>query len=824
MSLLVQAHVAQAAHDVMASWPIGSFIALNPLAAHESTRFENIAEPGVALTQTLPRYHAQFASGRITRADLITALRERIGELAGLPVIELGGMAWSAEEILVAELLRPDTRPPTPRTSPPADPLEQHITKWVAAFVDPDPQWPIPGRQHGFYRAWHALAVHDPHLTRLARRRIRSLPDRALPALTATLTHLGVGDTTTVETLTAELAALPGWTSDLKWRSEHNSDIDLTEYLAVRLALRHALDLPLPPSAAHPTPAGEETPAPGRELWERAEQISATLATAPTRAEVAMVARILILHAPADHPFTWQAAYDGHYRAALLQSITQSSTAPDRPAVQVVMCIDPRSEGVRRHLETQPGVETLGFAGFFGVPVRFTSHQGRGAVDSLPALLRPRHAVTESPTSPQRAHRRGQGLRFIDAAAHAPHTTENATATPFALAETAGWFYGAATFTRTLTPGLHHTLTRTWRTLIAPPSSSEVTVSDAFSLEERATLAEAAVTMMGLHQFAPLIVLTGHGSTSTNNLYQSALDCGACGGNPGAVNARAAAAIFNDPTVRAALAPRGITIPQDTIFVAALHNTVADTITVLDPHLVPSTHAAELAKFSTRARDAADLLVRERATGLPGAHPHQSLARLRARAHDWAEVYPELGLAGNAAMIIGPREMTASVNLHRRVFLHSYRAEMDPGGTGLETILTAPMIVAQWINHQYYFSTLNPDLLSAGTKTIHNAIGGIGVLAGHSGDLRRGLPWQSVAVGDNYLHEPLRLSVIIQAPLERIGDIISGNQVLRDLFDNDWITLTARPSPNTPWHRYTRYGWSSPPAHTHSKENRSCTD
>ncbi|MGK0741997.1 DUF2309 domain-containing protein [Leucobacter sp. Z1108] len=824
MSLLIQAHVAQAAHDVIAVWPIGSFIALNPLAAHESTRFENIHEPGITLTQTLPRYRAQYASGRITRPDLISALHERIGELDGFPVLELGRMAWSAAEILVEEMLRSDSRPPTPRTLSAADPLEQHVTKWVAAFVDPDAQWPIPGRRDGFYSAWHALSVHDPHLSRLARRRIRSLPDQALPALTAALTHLGVADGATVQTLTAELAALPGWTSYLKWRSEHSGDIDLTEYLAVRLALRHALDLPPRPLSPRPGPDGDHPPDPAKELWARAEQISATLSPSPTRAEVAMVARVLILHPPTDHPFTWQAAYESHYRTALVQSITYGTAAPGRPTVQVVMCIDPRSEGVRRHLESHPGLETLGFAGFFGVPVRFTSFQGRGAVDSLPALLRPRHAVTESPTSPQRAHRRSRGLRFLDAAAHALHATENATATPFALAETAGWFYGATTFTRTLAPGLHHTLTRTWRTLIAPPSPSEVTVSDAFSLEERVTLAEAAVTMMGLHQFAPLIVLTGHRSTSINNLYQSALDCGACGGNPGAVNARAAAAIFNDPTVRAALAPRGITIPEDTVFVAALHDTVADTITVLDPHLVPDTHATELAEFIVHARAAADHLVRERATTLPGAHPHQSLARLRARAHDWAEVYPELGLAGNAAMIIGPREMTASVNLHRRVFLHSYRTEMDPGGTGLETILTAPMIVAQWINHQYYFSTLNPDLLSAGTKTIHNAIGGIGVLAGHSGDLRRGLPWQSVAVGDNYLHEPLRLSVIIQAPLERIGDIISGNQVLRDLFDNDWITLTARPSPNTPWHRYTRYGWASQPAHTHSKENRSCTD
>ena len=145
------------------------------------------------------------------------------------------------------------------------------------------------------------------------------------------------------------------------------------------------------------------------------------------------------------------------------------------------------------------------------------------------------------------------------------------------------------------------------------------------------------------------------------------------------------------------------------------------------------------------------------------------------------------------------------------MFLHSYDATLDPEGAGLETILTAPVVVAQWINHQYYFSTLNPDTLGAGTKTIHNAIGGIGVLAGHSGDLQRGLPRQSVAVGDELLHEPLRLSVIVQAPIDRISAIVSGNQVLRDLFDNEWISLTARSTAADPWWTYTALGWAPTP-------------
>lgn len=216
----------------------------------------------------------------------------------------------------------------------------------------------------------------------------------------------------------------------------------------------------------------------------------------------------------------------------------------------------------------------------------------------------------------------------------------------------------------------------------------------------------------------------------------------------------------------------------------------------------------ELGRRQVQKAEAGARLVAERARDLPGTTSRRAVPKVRRRADDWAEVYPELGLAGNAAMIIGPRELTRGVDLGRRVFLHSYRTELDPDGSALETIMTAPLIVAQWINHQYYFSTLNPSTLGAGTKTIHNAIGTLGVLAGHRGDLRRGLPWQSVGFGSELLHEPMRLTVVIEAPLERIGRIISGNQVLRNLLDNEWITLTARDDNKHQWHRSTLYGWT----------------
>ena len=813
MTLLIRAKVAQAAQDIVPSWPLESFIAVNPLASEEGRPFEQAA--GAArLTRTDAAFHSDYRTERINNTDLVAAVCERIPELrraseARHGQLKIGALTLSGAEVLAAEL--PLLAPAISQealTHPRVDRVDRLAAKWVAAYLDPDPLWAMPDRGTGFYEAWRRLACHDTNISLRARRRLRSLPDRADDALAEAIAGLDILDSEVDRAMRAELAGLPGWAAQIKWRAEHIGDIDLTSYLAVRFTLRRVLGEPLPSGAKPNNLPSHAEPLPTN-VWTRAEQLSRHLSGTTTidRHTVGAVARLLALHPQHQHPFTWQRAFELHYRDELLGSLRSQAQETDRPLIQLVMCIDSRSEGIRRHLERTPKVETLGFAGFFGVPIRFLGYGAREAVNSLPALLSPRHTVTDVPLDSTTGVRRTARLRLRDALASGLHAGDNVAAAPFALAETAGWFLGIGTLLKTLTPGLAGALARRLDSITVPPSPSTTTVSTAFTLTERAQLAETAVRRMGLNRFAPLVVFAGHGSTSTNNLYQSALDCGACGGNPGAPNARAAAAIFNDLDVRGLLAIRGIIIPNDTFFLAAEHDTVSDRLATLDTHLVPDTHRTALRQFEKLQRAAADRLVMERAEDLPGASPRHSPARLRRRAHDWAEVYPELGLAGNAAMIIGPRELSRGVDLHRRVFLHSYRTELDPDGSALESILTAPLVVAQWINHQYYFSALNPDRLGAGTKTVHNAIGTLGVLSGQGGDLRRGLPWQSVGLGDDLLHEPMRLAVITQAPLEKIGEIVSRNQVLRDLFDNDWITLTARTDPSGGWRRYTPYGW-----------------
>jgi uncharacterized protein YbcC (UPF0753/DUF2309 family) len=798
MSLEIRATVARATRTVTPLWPLSSFIAVNPLGAYESKDFSVSAA-------TRPRgaFLADYEAGRITDSDLVAAVKHRVPELDSAGEITLGPRVWTAAELVAIELVHVDHHSTPPQSIPEPDLVDELVSKWIAAYLDPHPLWEMPHRARGLWVAWTAMARYDPHLPAAARRHLRKLPHTADEGLASALARLGVQQPETGLVLRLEAQQLPGWAAHIQWRADHVGDIDLTSYLAIRITLRWALGLPLPQSTSQPTSKSATA-------RDRAATLIPTLTDHPVSSEtIVRVARMLALHPPQLQVSAWQTAYEEHYRRQLITALPRAGARASDPSVQVVMCIDPRSEGMRRHLEADPGIETYGFAGFFGVPIRFASYQARGSINALPALITARHWMTETPNDPRHARRRTTALRVRDAFAAGLHTSETTPAAPFALAEALGWIFGATALLRTLWPGSTHAYGRL-RRHTTPTITTAVTIVDAFSLDERAALAETGIRMMGLDRCAPLIILAGHGSTSTNNLYQSALDCGACGGNPGAANARAAAAIFNDPQVRRILADRGLPVPETTLFVAAEHNTVSDRIEILDQHAIPHSHTTAVSEFLQTQASAADRLVMERATQLPGATRH-SLRRLRQRANDWAEVYPELGLVGNAAMIIGPREMTRGVNLERRIFLHSYRPECDPDGSALETIMTAPLVVAQWINHQYYFSTIDQDRWGAGTKTIHNAIGTIGVLSGHSGDLKRGLPLQSVSVGNRDLHEPMRLSVLIQAPLDRIGTIISRNQVLRHLFDNNWITLTARNDHHGPWYRYSEYGWTPDP-------------
>jgi len=248
---------------------------------------------------------------------------------------------------------------------------------------------------------------------------------------------------------------------------------------------------------------------------------------------------------------------------------------------------------------------------------------------------------------------------------------------------------------------------------------------------------------------------------------------------------------MNDATVRAGLAKRGIDIASDTVFVGALHDTTMDAVRLFDIEKVPSSHAADIAIAQDCLGRAGVLARAERAARLHIDTRQPIDQQIMSRSEDWAQVRPEWGLAGCAAFIAAPRARTKGRDLGGRVFLHDYDWRSDRDFRTLELIMTAPMVVASWISLQYFGSVVDNRVFGSGNKTLHNVVGTIGVFEGNGGDLRTGLPWQSLHDGERLVHEPLRLSVIIAAPREQIGRVIERHRHVRDLLDNGWLHLFA---------------------------------
>ncbi|AEB12699.1 DUF2309 domain-containing protein [Marinithermus hydrothermalis] len=327
-----------------------------------------------------------------------------------------------------------------------------------------------------------------------------------------------------------------------------------------------------------------------------------------------------------------------------------------------------------------------------------------------------------------------------------------------------------------------------------------------FSREEQAALVANTLRSIGLTQgFAPLVLVLGHGSRSENNPYESALDCGACGGAAGTHNARVFCFMANHPKVRELLKQKhGISIPETTHFVPGLHNTTTDAVQLYDLEYLPSKLLPVLEGVRADLEAATLHTAQERALEL-GVKPEY--AEVLEHAYDWSQVRPEWGLSGNYAFVIGRREVTRALDLKGKVFLHSYDYRVDPKGRLLENILSGPLIVGHWINMEHYFSTTDNEAYGSGSKVYHNVAGRIGVMTGNVSDLRTGLPAQTVLKQGEPFHLPVRLIVLLEAPFAFARTAIERVHKVRELMHKGWLNMVVLDPEERVVRRFMQGAW-----------------
>ncbi len=793
----------RASRRIAPVWPLRSFVAVNPYLGLADMPFATAAErlaevAGARLTMPRDYYAEAIADGRISSDDQ----KEAAGR-AGLKPSEPGRIAGASEAS--APPVLPTFADIASRVtgSDWAGFVADRVAGYAADYFDEgQASWAIPVREDGVFGAWRYRARVDymPEIMGLRgfRQVVAGLPQDPNDVLVETARAAGLaGDD--LELYFHRLAmTVGGWTAYARykvWQAElyGGSDPSLIELLAVLAAWELVLYRLF----------GDR---PGfDDAWKQSWADRATSAMDDRFAGDAML----------------QSALEAASQRALFDKLGNAQPAekePSRNAVQAAFCIDVRSEVFRRALETaSDDIETIGFAGFFGFPIEYVPLGQLGGGAQCPVLLTPRVIVCEAVSGADEQEEESiLSLRMLRRqATKAWKSFKLAAISSFVFVETMGLtFLG-----KLATDGLG--LSRT----VPHPSSDGMdgeiidrlgpridpkTVGSretGFDDKLRVDMAEAALTAMSLtHDFARLVVIVGHGSTTVNNPHAAGLDCGACGGHTGEANARVAAAIMNDAAVRSGLRKRGIDIPDDTVFLGALHDTTTDEVTVYDEDVVPASHADDVAALKHRFKQAGALARVERSALLHVDDDEPLDAQIIARSKDWAQVRPEWGLAGCSAFIVAPRSRTKGIDLGGRAFLHNYDWQEDKNFATLELIMTAPMIVASWISLQYYGSVVDNRIFGSGNKVLHNVVGTIGVLEGNGGDLRTGLAWQSLHDGERLIHEPLRLTAIIEAPQKAIDDVIAKHEGVRNLLDNGWLHLFRMGEDGTIAGRYAGNG------------------
>jgi uncharacterized protein YbcC (UPF0753/DUF2309 family) len=493
----------------------------------------------------------------------------------------------------------------------------------------------------------------------------------------------------------------------------------------------------------------------------------------------------------------WQDAFEWSYYDEFFAGIQQLSkskrskevVAEPPKSFQALFCIDEREDSIRRHVESiDRNSETFGTPGFFSVEFYFQAFGAKFYDKLCPAPVTPKYLIKEYDVTEKRKH----DLLYTN--------KTHQLATGFLSALVFGFW----------------SIFRLVKNLIAPQESPAISnaflhmnaegkltvenkdVTDiennlqiGFTVDEMATRVASLLNGIALTKnFAPLVYVVAHGSSSANNPHHGAHDCGACSGRPGSVNARVFALMANNIKVRDVLKNQGITIPVSTQFIGALHDTAADEIEFYDVDTLNAENAVFQIKNVQTFEDALDLNAKERSRRFASIDTKGNIKKVRKaikeRSVSLFEPRPELGHGTNTLCVVGKRTLTKGIFLDRRAFLNSYDYKTDLDGTFLTGIMKPLGPVCGGINLEYYFSRVDNYKLGAGTKLPHNVMGLFGVANSSDGDLRPGLPWQMIEV-----HDPVRLMIIVEHFPEVVLKVIQSVPEMYEWFINEWVHLSV---------------------------------
>ncbi len=446
----------------------------------------------------------------------------------------------------------------------------------------------------------------------------------------------------------------------------------------------------------------------------------------------------------------WQEAFEWSYYDQVLAGIRWAPKVTNhqdsKKTFQALFCIDDREDSFRRYLEkADPQCETFATPGFFSVEFYYQPEEGKFYTKVCPAPINPKFLIKEV----DKKGKRGQDAHF------SKHATSFYSG--FIFSQVLGFWSALKLAINIFRPSIspatalsfqHHDKFSHLTIENKSPDDKENGLQIGFTVPEMAQRLEGMLMSIGLvKDFAPIVYLVGHGSSSVNN-------------------------------------------PHYAQFMGGLHDTTRDEVMFYDEDLLTATNRELHHRNEKLFHSALDNNSKERSrrfvlldSKLSPAKVHEEVKK---RSVSLFEPRPELNHATNALCIVARRSLSKNLFLDRRAFHNSYNYAIDPDGKYLLNILRPAAPVCGGINLEYFFSRVDNQKLGAGTKLPHNVMGLFGVANGIDGDLRPGLPSQMIEV-----HDPVRLLMIVEHFPNVVLETIQRSPETYEWFINEWVHLIA---------------------------------